>query len=53
MTIQIIAILGYYIAKILNTSISGMMATVIGVLFALTLFVQKLNHLRKKYSINI
>lgn len=47
------AILGYYIAKILNTSISGMMATVIGVLFALTLFVQKLNHLRKKYSINI
>lgn len=47
------AIIGYYIAKILNTSISGMMATIIGVLFALTLCIQKLNHLRKKYSINI
>lgn len=47
------AILGYYIAKILNTSISGMMATVIGVLFALTLCVQKLNRLRNKYSIDI
>ncbi|WP_409369728.1 metal ABC transporter permease [Lysinibacillus sp. 38-6] len=42
------AIIGYYLAKLWDTSIAGMMATAVGILFIVTLFAQKLvQHKRK------
>jgi len=42
------AIIGYYLAKLWDTSIAGMMATAVGILFVVTVFAQKfVNHKRK------
>lgn len=42
------AIIGYYLAKLWDTSIAGMMATAVGILFVMTVFAQKfVNHKRK------
>ena len=39
---------GYYLAKFWDTSISGMMATTVGILFVFTLFSQKVINVRRK-----
>ncbi|MEK4628386.1 MAG: metal ABC transporter permease [Solibacillus sp.] len=42
------AVIGYYVAKWLDTSISGMMAAIIGVIFIVTFVVTKLQSARQK-----
>ncbi|MGE7111720.1 metal ABC transporter permease [Lysinibacillus sp. NPDC047702] len=42
------AVIGYYLAKLWDTSIAGMMATIVGVLFVLTLISQKIIDQRRK-----
>jgi len=42
------AIIGYYLAKFWDTSIAGMMATAVGILFIVTLFAQKLVDYKRK-----
>ncbi len=42
------SIIGYYLAKFWDTSIAGMMATAVGLLFIVTLFAQKIVDSRRK-----
>ncbi len=42
------AIIGYYLAKFWDTSIAGMMATAVGLLFIMTLCVQKFMDYKRK-----
>ncbi|MGE7840591.1 metal ABC transporter permease [Lysinibacillus sp. NPDC093712] len=42
------SIIGYYLAKFWDTSIAGMMATAVGLLFIVTLFAQKIVDRRRK-----
>jgi len=42
------AVIGYYLAKFWDTSIAGMMATIVGVLFVMTLISQKIIDQRRK-----
>lgn len=42
------AVIGYYLAKFWDTSIAGMMATIVGVLFVMTLVSQKIIDQRRK-----
>jgi len=42
------AVIGYYLAKFWDTSIAGMMATIVGVLFVMTLISQKIIERRRK-----
>jgi manganese/zinc/iron transport system permease protein len=41
-------VLGYYLAKLWDTSIAGMMATTVGVLFVISLVSQKIFERRRK-----
>lgn len=45
------ALIGYYVAKWFNTSISGMMAVTLGAQFILVLFIQKLRQLIQKQKL--
>jgi manganese/zinc/iron transport system permease protein len=43
---------GYYLAKFWDTSISGMMATTVGILFVFTLFSQKMINVRRRVLVS-
>ncbi|MEX3744129.1 MULTISPECIES: hypothetical protein [Lysinibacillus] len=42
------SVIGYYLAKLWDTSIAGMMATTVGVFFVVTLVSQKIFERRRK-----
>lgn len=46
------SIVGYYLAKLWDTSIAGMMATTVGILFVITLFAQKMTDRRRKVLVS-
>ena len=46
------SVIGYYLAKLWDTSIAGMMATTVGLLFIMTLISQKIIERRRKALVN-